>query len=577
MRRFLLYLLKAVYEALIIFLVLYYVLDTADFPIGTVDVWTFGMVAVTINIFTANLSSSSEQSIMFFLSIFCFWATFLFWLLLILSTSFSVSLYPNYFHSFDLIFQSPIFYLLFVLATVLALLPTLMAHAIQREESPSLSQFIQDVQVRDADPEIVKTSLEEMEKKRSLELELKTMRDKPHDVDFPELMQVTPEAVESMEISLEQSRSESDSQSELRSSPTPYDLMKTGNAYRSIRSIAGLRALTICQQLHGPSYDSQSVNDEAQADLISKINSHHWRSSAKPDLIGSLKTQLLDKSPVMILKKVGDSLKNEIHPRMILEPLNKLQLSVVKEVEEEVIESVPPEERKDSSDETFSDVELDVQAADVVEIEPTKSSEEVQEIENGAKGGEPTWEGSEDEESIKLSDSTQGEEEKEEKKEKKEKGEKEKEKKKSEKEDGKIGESAEQNERSDCKELVEKASGESSESKESKESKESRESKDSKSKDSSTSNMSPDSIKSKESRDASSPRDPSRASPPSNGSDSPLAAFPDQASTDPLTTNVYPSLLCSTNTQPTKRSPPHARPLWPASDDSDGSRSDPSS
>ena len=404
MRRFLLYLLKAVYEALIIFLVLYYVLDTADFPIGTVDVWIFGMVAVTINIFTANLSASAEQSIMFFLSIFFFWGTFLFWLLLILSISFSVSLYPDYFHSFDLLFQSPIFYLLFLLATVLAMLPTMMVHAIQREQSPSLSQFIQDVQVRDADPEVVKKSLEEMEKKRSLELELKTMRDKPQDVEIPELMQVTPEAVESMEISLEQSRIENDSQNALRTSPTPYDLMKTGNAYRSIRSIAGLRALTICQQLHGPSYDSQSVNDEAQADLISKINSHHWRSAAKPDLIDSLKTQLLDKSPVTILKKVSDSLKKEISPRMLLQPLNKLQLSVVKEVEEELIESVPLKAQEAAQDDAYSDVELEVPAGDVVEIVQNEPSEEIQEIEKVQKEREPEWEASDEEESIRISD-----------------------------------------------------------------------------------------------------------------------------------------------------------------------------
>ena len=516
-RRFLLYFLKAVYEALIMFLVLYYVLDTADFPIGTVDVWSFGMVAVTICIFVANLSSSSEQSIMFFFSSFCFWGTFIFWLLLVLSTSFSISLYPNYFHSFDLLFQSPIFYLLFVLATVLALLPTMMTHAIQREESPSLSQFIQDVQVRDADPEVVKTSLEEMEKKRSLELELKTMRDKPQDVDIPELMQVTPEAVESMEISLEQSRMENDSQNALRSSPTPYDLMKTGNAYRSIRSIAGLRALTICQQLHGPSYDSQSVNDEAQADLINKINSHHWRSAAKPDLIGSLKTQFLDKSPVTILKKVGDSLKKEIAPRMILEPFNKLQLSVVKEVEEELIESVPPGgELETTQEDAYSDVELEVQATDVVEIEVKNGqSDEIQEIENVQKEEEeeePRREDSEDEEPTETSDVIHLEEE-----EKKEGKEIESEEAKNR---AKMGKSAEQNDRSECTESEEKkASIQSSESKEPKDSKDS--------KDRSESSTS--------------------LSVPPPMSTEVVPPFPDQASTDPLTTQIFPSPLCSTN------------------------------
>ena len=374
--------------------------------------------------------------------------------------------------------------------------------------------------MRDADPEVVKKSLEEMEKKRSLELELKTMRDKPQDVDIPELMQVSPEAVESMEISLEQNRMENDSQNALRSSPTPYDLMKTGNAYRSIRSIAGLRALTICQQLHGPSYDSQSVNDEAQADLINKINSHHWRSAAKPDLIGSLKTQLLDKSPVMILKKVGDSLKKEITPRMILEPFNKLQLSVVKEVEEEVIESVPPEgEEEATKEDAYSDVELEVQATDVVEIEVKNGqSDEIQEIEDVQKEGEegPKREDSEEEEeeSAETLDEIHLEEE-----EKKEEKEKEKEKAK-QKNRVKMDKSAEQNDRSECNESEEKkASSQSSESKDSKEPKDS--------KDRSESSTS--------------------LSVPTPMSTELVSPFPDQASTDPLTTQIFPSPLCSTN------------------------------
>ena len=396
----------------------------------------------------------------------------------------------------------------------------MMTHAIQREESPSLSQFIQDVQVRDADPEVVKKSLEEMEKKRSLELELKTMRDKPQDVDIPELMQVTPEAVESMEISLEQSRMENDSQNALRSSPTPYDLMKTGNAYRSIRSIAGLRALTICQQLHGPSYDSQSVNDEAQADLINKINSHHWRSAAKPDLIGSLKTQLLDKSPVMILKKVGDSLKKEITPRMILEPFNKLQLSVVKEVEEEVIESVPPGgEEEATKEDAYSDVELEVQATDVVEIEVKNGqSDEIQEIEDVQKEGEeePKREDSEEEEEpAETLDVIHLEEEENEKEE--------------EKNRVKMDKSAEQNDRSECNESEEKkASNQPSESKDAKEPKDSKEPKDFKDfKDRSESSTS--------------------LSVPTPMSTELVSPFPDQASTDPLTTQIFPSPLCSTN------------------------------
>ena len=103
-KRFLSYLCKAIYEACIIFIVLCMVFDTSDFPLGTIDVYIFGMVAVTINIFVANLSASIEQSIMFSISIICFWFTFLFWILLVISTSYSYSLNPDYYHAFDLLF-----------------------------------------------------------------------------------------------------------------------------------------------------------------------------------------------------------------------------------------------------------------------------------------------------------------------------------------------------------------------------------------------------------------------------------------------------------------------------------------
>ena len=352
-KRFLSYLCKAIYEACIIFIVLCTVFDTLDFPLGTIDVYIFGMVAVTINIFVANLSASIEQSIMFSISIICFWCTFLFWILLVISTSYSYSLNPDYYHAFDLLFTTPIFYLVFVLSTVLSVLPTMMYHALERELSPSLAQFIQDVQVRDADPEIVERSLEEMEEKRSLELELKTMRDVPRDVDIPELMQAIPEAVEKEMLE------KSDAEEKSPMASTPYEWMKTGNVYRSIRSIAGLRALAICEQLHGPSYDSQSVNDATQAELISKINSHHWRSTAKPDLIGSLKSQLKEKSPVSILKKVSDSLKKEIAPRMILERTNKHGLSVVVEEEEEVGEAVQSSVKAEEQEETLTEISIE--------------------------------------------------------------------------------------------------------------------------------------------------------------------------------------------------------------------------
>lgn len=339
-KRFLLYFAKAIYEALIMGLFISWIYDDMDFPTGTIDVWTHGMVAVTINIFVVNVSASIEQSIMTPLSIIAFWVSLLVWVFLIGTNSYSVSLYPNYYHALDLIFQTPTFYLTFVLCTVVALLPTMIVKAVKRECNPTLGQFIQDVQVRDVKPEVMMNALEEMEKQRSLELELKTMKNKPQDAKVPELMQVTPELVQSMEYELGRSRTsptcEEDSiaalpQEELQS---PYQLMKPGNAQRSIRSIAGLRALTICEQLHGPSYDGESVNMEAQSVLISQINSHNWRETTKPDALEMLKKQMNTVSPVTIIKQISDTLrKSDYLKGSVKEP--KAVLEVVKEEDEE--------------------------------------------------------------------------------------------------------------------------------------------------------------------------------------------------------------------------------------------------
>ena len=61
-KRFLVYMAKAVYEAVAIGLVVNLTMSRCDFPTGTLDVWLYGTIAVTINIFVANVSASIEQS-----------------------------------------------------------------------------------------------------------------------------------------------------------------------------------------------------------------------------------------------------------------------------------------------------------------------------------------------------------------------------------------------------------------------------------------------------------------------------------------------------------------------------------
>ena len=367
-KRFLVYLAKAVYEAFAIGLVLNFVLNQTDMPTGTVDVWTYGTIAVTINIFVANVSASIEQSIMLGLTVFFFWGTFLFWVVLMLINSLSLDLFPNYFGSFTLLFTNPVFYLTFLFASVLSLLPTMMAKAVQREWFPTLSQFIQDVQVRNADVGVVKQALEDMEKNRSLELELKTMKNKPKEAEVPALMDVSPLQLESMEKTLEQNRSvvlsPSLSDESYSTSMRSISMLRTGNTQRSIRSLAGIRALAICDQLHGPSYDSQSVNGEAQSELIRKINSHSWRSLAAPSKINMLKNQILEVSPATILKKVSQTFKkNEASSKSMMEQQSKQGLAVVKETEEE-------EKKEERKEEKAEEKEIMEEYPDEISLDP---------------------------------------------------------------------------------------------------------------------------------------------------------------------------------------------------------------
>ena len=365
-KQFLVYLLKAIWEAVAIFTVLVCGMAKIDFPVGTVGVWMFGLIAVTVNIMVANLSASIEQSTMYWLSIVAFWGTFIFWLILVFSISRSYSLQPLYYYSVDLLLGNGYCVLLMILAVVVAILPTMIVKALKRECRPTLSQFIQDVQVRDADPQMVKKALEDMEKKRSLELELKTMKSIPQEAKMPELMVMSEEALISAHgeeaMKVEETKGTDDKPI------SPYALMKTGNAQRSIRSMAGLRALTVCSQLHGPSYDSQSINSEAQNELISKINSHNWRSS-QPDLMVSLKSTLREATPLNLIRKVSDTLKKaDEKPKMLLSGKKKMGLSVVTEEdeEEEVVEMKKNEGMREVD---MSSIEIDVKSEEMEEKE----------------------------------------------------------------------------------------------------------------------------------------------------------------------------------------------------------------
>ena len=136
-KRFLLYFLKAIYESVIIAWFLKWAFDDQDFAMGTIDVWVYGLMTVTVNIFIVNLSASAEQSIMCWVSVVTFWLSLLIWVLLMLTNSRALSLYPDYYYSLDLLVRSPTFYLYFILTTVVALLPTMIIKALNSIPSPT--------------------------------------------------------------------------------------------------------------------------------------------------------------------------------------------------------------------------------------------------------------------------------------------------------------------------------------------------------------------------------------------------------------------------------------------------------
>lgn len=195
-------------------------------------------------------------------------------------------------------------------------------------------------------------------------------------------MNVSPQLVEDMEKELERTRSvvlnTVSPSTDAGSEPGSLSFLRTGNTQRSIRSLAGIRALTICDQLHGPSYDSQSVNGEAQQELIMKINSHSWRSIAAPSKMDQLKNQILEAKPSTILKKMSQTFKKtDGSAKSMMEAQSKKGLSVVKEMEEEE-EVAKKEDAKKEEDAKEAEEEAVDEFPDEICLDPLTEKTDVE-------------------------------------------------------------------------------------------------------------------------------------------------------------------------------------------------------
>ena len=289
---FLLISLKALYESGVVTLFSTFATYLCDFGVSMVEVYLFGMLTITAGILIANTTCSLLQCTSTKISILGYWIVFLIWVLGVLLASSLPTLFPFYYGDFFLLISTPSTYLIVLLVTILACLPTFLFVAVRNEFHPTLSILIQDVQIRKADPDVLKSALEDWERSKSPQVELKTLKTLPENPQMPPLMQVDEDGIRDMEKWLSRSDEEVDSVEDLGELPLRDSLQAIGNAQRSIRSIAGLRALTICEKLHGPSYDPQSINNESQIALIQSINSHHWRFGKEVGLMGVLKTTI---------------------------------------------------------------------------------------------------------------------------------------------------------------------------------------------------------------------------------------------------------------------------------------------
>ena len=171
---------------------------------------------------------------------------------------------------------TPSTYLIVILAAAVAIIPSIIVKALFIEFRPLLTHIIQDVQLQHADPDLLKRNLEELEKSRSIEQELKTIKSLPENVAVPDWV-YSPSSTEKEE--------ETEMVHDLPSFLGPSIRDHVNPAMMSIRSIAGMRALSMCDKLHGP-YDSMSVDEESQLHLIQQINSHKWRKGKTQGFFG---------------------------------------------------------------------------------------------------------------------------------------------------------------------------------------------------------------------------------------------------------------------------------------------------
>lgn len=166
-----------------------------------------------------------------------------------------------------------------ILAAAVAIIPSIIVKALFIEFRPLLTHIIQDVQLQHANPDLLKRNLEELEKNRSIEQELKTIKSLPENVAVPDWMYSPSSTEKEEETEIVQELPSCSSVRPIRNHVNP--------AMMSIRSIAGMRALLVCDKLHGP-YDSMSVDEESQLHLIQQINSHRWRKEETQGFFGQL-------------------------------------------------------------------------------------------------------------------------------------------------------------------------------------------------------------------------------------------------------------------------------------------------
>ena len=296
MKRFTLMGLKAVCEAAVITFLSMLACEYIDFGLSSIEMYAFGMLTITSGILVANMTCALYQATSTWISIVGFWLVFLVWILGVGAMSVFPTLFPYYYGDFALLMSNPNTYFVTLLMISISSLVTLAYIAVRNECWPSLSNFIQDVQIRKADPTVLLESLEEWEKTKDLHIELKTLKALPEDTTMPELMRIDEDGIIVSEEHLRTVEDVAEEEETVGDIPTmtrpSYKPTTLSNVHRSIQSIAGLRALSICEQLHGPSYDPQSVNYETQHELIKRINSHRWRFGKETGLMGVLKTTL---------------------------------------------------------------------------------------------------------------------------------------------------------------------------------------------------------------------------------------------------------------------------------------------